>query len=298
MSKKLLWGGCAAFLLLFAIIQFIPSPPVLVPAQLPAEQRMAHRLLQFEGIANFRDLGGYRSEDGRSVRWGRLYRSGHHALATPTDLATVAGLGLANVIDFRSGFEKEEEPDRRPDNAGYEVLEIPILDEGNQALARDLAARIETGDLADFDPDQLMIQANRDFASRFSPQYSEFMQAVLATAGEPMLWHCTAGKDRAGFASALVLRTLGVPETVIIEDYLLSRDPAIAARSRELFLIRLFKGEAAAHKVRTLLGAEQHWLQAAFEQIRQDWDDFDTYRRQALGISDADVTRLKNTLLE
>ena len=84
-KKRLLWIAFAVLAALFAIIQFVPSEPVVVPAKLPVAERQAHRLLNFEGVDNFRDLGGYRTEDGRSVKWGTLYRSGTFAHASRAD---------------------------------------------------------------------------------------------------------------------------------------------------------------------------------------------------------------------
>ena len=108
-KKKVFWSAFAVLLAIFAIIQFVPSAPLLIPAQLPPEQRAAHRLLNFEGIANFRDLGGYANEQGQQVKWGVLYRSGTFAHSSRADLQGLQQLQLATLIDFRSSGEKEEE---------------------------------------------------------------------------------------------------------------------------------------------------------------------------------------------
>lgn len=296
--KKMVGVLLAAGALAIAVIQFIPSPPLVVPAQLAAEERSAHRLLNFEGISNFRDLGGYPAADGRAVKWGKLYRSGHLATASNADLAGLAELQLASFIDFRSGAEKTEEPNRLPDPASFALVEIPVLDEGNRNLFNEISTRIEEGTLGDFDPDLTMVQANRQFADEFTPQFRQFVDTVLEADGAPVLWHCTAGKDRTGFAAAVLLRILGVPQDIIMQDYLASSAPALESRRKELLMLRLFEGEETADKIAVMLGVEPAWLEAAFEQIDTTWGSFDNYVAEGLQLSAADVQRLRANLLE
>lgn len=297
-KKALAWCAVASLLVVLAAIQFVPSPPLQVPAQLPVAERAAHRLLNFEGIHNFRDLGGYPTADGRQVRWGLLYRGGTLAHATRQDLEGLAGLGLRALVDFRSAQEKAEEPNRLPDPLPFEVVEIPTLDNANEALVGEIFQRIESGDFDGFDPGATMISANRQFATEFTPQFRQFLQEVLAADGAPLAWHCSAGKDRTGWATAVLLRILGVPEDVVMRDYLASAAPSIESRSKQLRLLRLFKGDEAADKLAVLMGVEAPWLQAGFDEVQHSWGDFDTYVRDGLGLSGADIARLRATLLQ
>lgn len=287
----------AAFLITLAVIQFIPPAPVQLPVELPAAERKDARLLAFEGIHNFRDLGGYTTGDGHSVAWGRLYRSGHLANASRSDLQQLQRLQLDTLIDFRSSAEREDEPSRLPEDTTFTQLSIPILDSGNDALIHDLHARIDSGDLAGFNADDFMLQANRQFADEFTPQYRHFIQTVLAAEGRPLAWHCTAGKDRTGFAAAILLRILGVPEEQIMADYLASREPSLEARSQDLMLLRVFKGEAAASTVETMLGVDARWLQAGFDEIDARWGSFDAYVRDGLQLTSNDIQNLHRHLL-
>ena len=297
-KKTLMWSAFAAMLVLLALIQFVPSPPLVVPAQLPVDQRAAHRLLNFEGIANFRDLGGYETDDGRRVKWGRLYRAGTFSGSSDADLRNLAQLQLHTLIDFRSAAEKKEEPNRLPDPVEFSIVDIPILDEGNKTLVDDIMARIDSGDFDDFDPDRAMVQANRQFADEFTPQFRQFMAAVLAADGAPLVWHCSAGKDRSGFAAAILLRVLGVPQDVVMQDYMASGENALAGRQSQLLLLRVFKGEQAADKLAVMMGVEEAWLHAAFEEIDARWGDFDNYVSQGLELQPADIARLRQSLLE
>ncbi|NQX90142.1 MAG: tyrosine-protein phosphatase [Halioglobus sp.] len=298
MSKKTLLLTCLA-LCIVAIGMFwlMPAPALLVPATLPPDQRADHRLLNFEGIANFRDLGGYPTTDGRLVKWGILYRSGTLAHGTDSDLAGLAQLGLTAMVDFRSAVEKEEEPDRLPQPLTFDVVEIPTLDDGNKVMV-EIMQRIESGNFGDMDPNRMMLDANRQFASTFTPQYRQFIRTVQATQGTPILWHCSAGKDRAGFAAAILLRILGVPEDIVLQDYMASSEHALEARKAHLLLLRLFRGREAADKMATLMGVEDAWLQAGFEEIDAQWGNFDRYVRDGLALSAKDVQILRDQLLE
>tara|TARA_R110002110_G_scaffold91264_2_gene237535 strand:+ start:156101 stop:157042 length:942 start_codon:yes stop_codon:yes gene_type:complete len=297
-KKKVLWSAFAVLALVMGVIQFVPSPPVVVPAQLPDAERAAHRLLNFEGIHNFRDLGGYSTADGRTVKWGALYRSGTLAEASRSDLAALESLQLNSLIDFRSAIEKEEEPNKLPEAVPFAVVEIPTLDDGNKALVGEVMERIESGNFEGFDANASMLEANRQFADEFTPQFRQFINTVMGARGEPVLWHCSAGKDRTGFAAAIVLRILGVPYDVIMQDYMASLEPALASRQSQLTLLRLFKGQEAAGHVAVMMGVEPDWLDAAFAEIDQRWGDFDTYVSEGLELSSEDIEQLRNTLLE
>ena len=155
MNKKRIFKWMLPIMLVaLGVIQFIPTPPVIIPAELPIEQRGAHRVLNFEGVINFRDLGGYRTKDNQSVKWGKLYRSGTFANTSRADLKAIQQLNLSILIDFRSAAEKQQEPSVLPDPMGFRLVEIPTLDDGNRAMLGDVMQRIESGDFDGFDPNQ------------------------------------------------------------------------------------------------------------------------------------------------
>lgn len=285
-------------LVALGVIQFIPTPPVIIPAELPIEQRGAHRVLNFEGVINFRDLGGYRTKDNHSVKWGKLYRSGTFANTSRADLKAIQQLNLSILIDFRSAAEKQQEPSVLPDPMGFRLVEIPTLDDGNRAMLGDVIQRIESGDFDGFDPNHFMLEANTQFASKFTPQFTEFIHTILDAKGSPVVWHCSGGKDRTGFASAVVLRILGVSHSTIMADYMMSNEYALAGRKNEIRMLRLFKGDEAADKLSVMMGVEEAWLQAAFDEIDRQWGDFDNYVHNGLQLSPEDIAQLKNTLLE
>lgn len=272
---------------------------VPLPHQLPPARREPGRRIPFDGPGNLRDLGGYRTTDGGTVRWGALYRSDHLGKLSARDLRQLRRLKLAVLVDFRSAPEKAIAPNRLPRHHGVRVVELPMFDdEATRAQEAELRARAGRGDLHGIDAAALLIEANQRLVDEFTPAYRQFMAEVLAARGAPVLFHCMSGKDRTGFAAAILLRLLGVPEETILADYMRSKAYSLAARRRELLLLRLLKGRALTALVRELLGVEAAYLQAAFAAIDASYGSFEAYVRDGLGLDEHAVAQLRATLLE
>jgi protein-tyrosine phosphatase len=255
------------------------------------------RILPFRKIANFRDLGGYPAVDGKQIKWGLLYRSGHFAKATQSDLRKLQALNIDTVIDFRSVKEKEDEPDRLPKSGGIKTLPLPMLDVVNEAMSKEIHEAVKKNNFQDFDPVEKMLQMYRLIAIEHAPEYQQFIQTILSADGKPVLWHCTAGKDRTGFGAAILLRLLGVEEKHIIEDYLLS-SRYIEKRRRMILMLRLTRGREPIKIVKKLMSVDESWMQAAFHAIDQQWGNFENYSREGLGLATADISQLRTTLLD
>ncbi len=255
------------------------------------------RHLALEGAPNFRDLGGYATEDAHSVKWGLFYRSDDLADLTDADLEKVAGLGIKLVCDFRAEAEKQAEPDRLPATRTPATAAFPIGAES--FLVNDLRERISSGDLDGLDLRGMMIEGNRQFATTFAAQYAAMFERVTKPENLPAVVHCTAGKDRAGFASAMILSVLGVPRETVMEDFLLTNHYTAAATEKRLRMIRLFSlFRADTDALRPLFGVEPAYLEAAFEAIEKTHGGFDAYRRDALGLDDAEVEAFRALALE
>ena len=260
-------------------------------------EHVKRRHVTLEGAHNFRDLGGYETEDGHAVRWGLFYRSDSLAKLTDADLAKLHELGIKLVCDFRSEEEKAEEPDRLPADGPPEVAELPIFDESFSPSA--FREKITSGTLGDTDLRQMLIDGNRLFATRYAPQYASMLDRLSQNSQLPALVHCTAGKDRTGFAAAVVLRTLGVPEQTVFEDFLLTNTYTADRIERTLWIIRvmsLFRTDP--EQIRPVLGVERAYLEAAFDEIQKSYGSFDSYRRQALGFDDAETAAFRQLALE
>ena len=160
------------------------------------------RVWPLQGASNFRDLGGYPGHDGRLVRWRRLFRSDHLGSLTEADKAMLAELGLARSFDFRGVAERAA--------LGYQ---LPGLTQHSLAIEPTVVQRMQ--DLIDAGQSltpartaELMADLYRTLVNDQSHRFAELFEHLL-TADAPLVFHCTAGKDRTGFAAALVLLALG-----------------------------------------------------------------------------------------
>jgi protein-tyrosine phosphatase len=283
-----------ARLVVIALLAFACGAPDLYEG-MPEHVRRRHVVL--EGAHNFRDFGGYATADGRRVRWGLFYRSDDLGQLTDADLSKLHALGIKLVCDFRSPEEKAEEPDRLPAEAPPALAELPIFDQSFSPAA--FREKITSGTLGDTDLRQMLIEGNRMFATRYAPQYAAMFERIMQREQLPALVHCTAGKDRTGFAAAVVLRTLGVPLETIYEDFLLTNHYTAAEIERTLWIIRLVSlFRTDPEQVRPVLGVERAYLEAAFGAVDAQFGSFDAYRRDALGVDDAEAEAFRSLALE
>ena len=253
------------------------------------------RIVSMPGVSNFRDLGGYPTRDGRTVKWGQLYRSGHLAALSSRGLESLAKLNLHTVVDFRSGFEIKKQPDQLP--AGTEYLHLPVLEEANETLAREIRHHLMNRDYEGVDLNDHIFESYGLFPTQFTPEYKAFIHTLLKANGSPVLWHCTAGKDRTGFAAAILLRLLGVDQQIIYEDYMLSVKHAERFNKNILRAV-LARGFKAYKMMKPLLTVQKNWIENAFASLENEWGNFQSYVNQALGLSAADVRKLQDALLD
>ncbi len=255
------------------------------------------RVLKFKGFSNFRDLGGYVSARGAQVKWGVLYRSGHLAKMKFADLKRFKSLDVHTVIDFRSDLEREKDPNRLPALNNIKTLSLPILDPSTSAWAKELRAAIQNKNFQNFDPSEKMREWYQVLAVENVDQYKCFIHAVLKAQGAPVLWHCTAGKDRTGLAAAILLQLLDVQHDTVVKDYLLSAKYADQRRTL-ILLLRLTRGKEVAKNIQTFMRVEKEWINAAFRTIDHHWGSFETYSHDALGLSGEQINQLRHNLLE
>lgn len=261
----------------------------------PANRQQRRHLL-FSGAKNFRDLGGYRTMDGRTIRWGLLYRSDSLHKLTGADLRHLSTLHLDRVIDFRSIHEKHLEPDRLPEELKSRLVHIPILDSSTGLFqnSREKFVRI----IPTVNASEFMIKTNMEMATRFAAEMQQFIGILLSSNGRPMLFHCAAGKDRTGFAAAVFLRLMGVPQEVVMQDYLLTNQYFLSAYRWTLRFIRLVRGRGFAKTVREFMIADPAYLGAAFRALDEKYGLFKHYVSDGLGLTEADVAYLRSLYLE
>lgn len=247
---------------------------------------VADRSLHLASAPNFRDVGGYRTQDGRWVRIGLVFRSDELDRLTDADLAKVARLAPALVVDLRTQAERSKGPDRLPPGAEPMVADVAA---DAPPSAGGLAA-ITSADQAD----QFLLTATRGFVTLPSAKtaYSRLFQRIEAETG-PVVYHCSAGKDRTGWATAVLLTALGVSRQTVTADYLASNG-YLVEKNRAMFAA-MPPGMAA--KLEPVFTVRQADLDAAFDQVSLHYGAFDNYLRKALGLDPAALARLRERLL-
>jgi protein-tyrosine phosphatase len=180
----------------------------------------ATRVLPLEGGRNFRDLGGYETADGQSVKWGLVFRSGVMDGLTDVDYDYLSDLGITTVCDFRASGEREEEPTEwRAGEIDYMTFPDPA---GDNDMSRAFAAVLMAPDVTGEQVRDVFIEAYRTMHLGYAPAYTAMFDE-LANGDIPLAFNCSAGKDRTGVAAALVLSALGVPRETVVADYEIGR---------------------------------------------------------------------------
>jgi protein-tyrosine phosphatase len=263
---------------------------ILRDARTGETTRVAERLLPLEGGSNFRDIGGYATASGRHVRWGMLYRSGGTPMLTPADLTRIQGLGLANMIDLRSSEERVIAPSR--------IEGVPYTAVGYSMM-------------------QLISNVNRSsedtyraFPTMLAPQIRQIFAKLLSRQA-PLAYNCSAGQDRTGFTTAVVLTALGVPHDTIEADYHLStlyrrpenEMPKLSAAMQETSPVAAYfgrvLGDPAVRKPQPLYTAGgTSYLSFALDEVRRKWGSVEGYLAAEAGVSKADLVRLRATYTE
>lgn len=241
------------------------------------------RHLSLAGASNFRDLGGYPARNGRIVRWRQIFRSNHLGHLTDDDIAVVRGLGVRSAFDFRGAEERQAALCLMNDVTVHSLPVEPTVVAALRAIAASgtqLSAEHAV---------EVMRDSYRKYVQQNTPRFRALFAHLLEERA-PLVIHCTAGKDRTGFACALILHTLGVSDDVIAEDYLLTnryyrRDPN--------------NGSELPDDVKNVLGTVQaSFLGAAFEAIDADYGDLETYLRDGLGLGPAERASLEARYLQ
>ena len=254
------------------------------------------RHIDFEGIENFRDFGGYDTVHGRPLKHGLLYRSANHAYATDADLERMAQLNLAAIVDLRRKQERTREPSRRWPGFGAAVVENDILSDHGDWV--DLMKGQEV-DADWFFRDGMGYYVKAPFEPRHIDLFGRYFR-LLAEADGPIVVHCAAGKDRTGLICALTHHVLGVHADDLMADYLLTNDEARLARKMSFLgpWLRETAGQSVDEAaLRVAVSVHPQYLQTALGVIRERFGSIDAYLEEALGVDEGLRERLHARLL-
>lgn len=252
---------------------------------------------EFERVANFRDLGGHTTRDGGRLRPGRLYRSGHLAHCSDADLALLDEIGLRVVFDFRTHDDiAKDGADRLPEGTEHRRLPMPdpAANEDIRRIIREAGPDGIERIFGNGGAERMMIRSAAKLVTERRAPYARFLEGLAEPDACPALFHCSAGKDRAGWAGSVVLLALGVDEEQVVEQYLLSN------RDLEGNVERLRTEQAVAWEgaLLPLLEVRVEYIESSLETLRREWGSFDAYLHEGLGISDAQRAQLAGNLLE
>ena len=248
---------------------------------------MSDRHINLTGASNFRDLGGYETEDGMTLKHGLIYRSDNLSHLTNIDLKKINEIGIKTVCDLRSDNELEEFPSPFSRDSIPALKHIPIKTLGTKDL-RELSIKdgVTGKEMA-----QEMQHHYVLYVHQHKEKYRDFIN-LIAFGEIPIVFHCFAGKDRTGFGALLVLGLLGVKKEIIIEDYLLTnkffKGPIVTEEWRD----------TASEKLKPLFEARVDYINAAFKEIYSTHETIEDFVIKKLELKSDTIDILKSKILE
>lgn len=261
------------------------------------------RHIALQGQSNFRDIGGYKTIDGRTVKWGQVYRSGELPRLTDEDVAILQKLDLRMVHNFLLEEEiAQRGEDRLPE--GATLVNNPIRTSADDLVIAALDAR-KTGDFSMIPPD-LNQEVHRILALDGRDEYAAMIRAVIDPANRPFVFHCSHGVHRTGTATAILLSALGVPWESVREDYLLSN--TFRAEENEKRIKQLTTGAAKTlgippedvdtTNIVAFYILQSDYIDGTLEVIEEEYGSMSEYLHRGLGLSDSEIKQLHDELLE
>jgi protein-tyrosine phosphatase len=257
--------------------------------------------LGIASVPNLRDAGGYMTADGSMVRRGVAYRANQLNPISPADLKKIAALGLKNDFDLRTAEERESKPDILP--PGVKDVWLNVLADAKGMNVAEVEQVLKDPKTAN------ALLGNGKAAAEFAKTYREFITLPSANAafrqlflamGEknelPALYHCTTGKDRTGWASAVLLTLLGVPEDKVYEDYLRSNEYILPAY--KAYIDRFVAAGGDRSIPLDILGVKAEYLRASFDQVKTQYGSIENYFDKGLGIDRAHQQKLRDQFLQ
>ena len=265
--------------------------------------RTALRVLPLEGGRNFRDLGGYATADGKTVKWGEVYRSGVMAGLTSADYDYLSSIGIKVICDFRTSQERNSEPTSWEKFGVRDYLTFPDPEGGDQSSFMRV---FQDPDVTPEKVSQAMAAGYGQIAHEQVPAYREMFDR-LAADDLPLAFNCSAGKDRTGIGAALLLTALGVPRETVVADYALSEkvvdymadfrkaassDEASAEENPYAYLSKL-----PPELLAPLMRSDPQYIEAAFASLETQYGSVMTFLHDEVDVTDEELAAIRNRLL-
>ena len=253
----------------------------------------AERIVKLKGALNFRDLGGYKSADGRTVKWGKIFRSDGLARLTRKDHAILKKMGLKLVIDFRRESEVKKSPDNLPEENSFDYLHLPVS--GTDFDTVTAMERLKKGDTG-WLTESFMRDGYINNIDNYADAWGTVMKRLSDSENLPLVFHCTAGKDRTGACAALILLILGVPEETVILDHGLSN--FYLADFLETIYAYLKEFGVEREKIYPYLTAPHDAIVALLDHIRNTYGSAENYLVTRADVSPEILDKLRVDFLE
>jgi protein-tyrosine phosphatase len=254
--------------------------------------RIAERLVPFEGTFNFRDLGGYPAAGGRRVKWGRVFRSDNLSNLSARDHALFQQMRIKLVCDFRSPPERAKSPNKLPQDPAVQSLHLPMLLGTIDAV--EAMERFKNKDLDWLTPDYMQDGYLKNLEHSADKWAAVFKR--LLDDEPPLVFHCSAGKDRTGICAALILLALGVPRETVIHDHRLSNEylqaflPKVNSYFQSLGL--------DPRRIAPYLTAPEEAMLAVLDHLQERYGSIEAYLDHKAGITEQQIALLREKLLE
>lgn len=265
-----------------------------------------NRTIEVPHVTNFRDIGGYLTEGGKTVKHGQFYRCAGLSKLDESDFEILKDLNLKIIVDFRSKAEKEKEPDIVPPECEYyHYSGIVTMDDPNDMVNKfggsmDMKAAVMSILQKKIDMPNPMEYLTGCYTTmaEYSQSFKALFDLIKSNPDKPIAFHCSAGKDRTGVAAALILLSLGASEETAMEDYLLSNLHRKAENDGVIESLKKYSSdEKFLGVVRSMLEVNGELLNAYFSKVKELYGDWDNYFEKALGLSKADRRELKERYL-
>jgi len=254
---------------------------------------VGERRILMEGMVNFRDLGGYQTIHGSQIKWGLLFRGDSLQRATDSDLKVIRQLGIGVVYDFRRTEEVAKGPDRFPVGSSIIYHHVPVIHgEFNFVAALERLKEDETETIGK----ETIIKGYIDNATNFAWTWGKVISRLAEKECPPLLFHCTAGKDRTGICAALILSALEVPREIVIEDYLLS-NPYIADVWKKVEKMIAAQG-VNPERLIPFFNAPQYAIDELLDHLDRKYGSILEFLIQKAGVTQKTINALKKRLLE
>ncbi|MEI4790651.1 tyrosine-protein phosphatase [Bacillus sp. FJAT-53060] len=250
---------------------------------------------QFTNISNFREVGGLQTTDKMMIKQGMIYRSADLSRLTKQDIVLFSKLGIQTICDLRSTSERKSHPSKIKELD--KIVHIPMQPDNMMPSKRTMFRMLTTeGKSLSFTP------IMKDLYQRMLTERKKEIQQVFTLLSDeknyPLMLHCTSGKDRTGFLSALIQLTAGVPIPTVLSEYMRSNEGVqMLVKRQERFIRMMSLYRVSKEQIQPLLGVQQDYLEDVLKEMMDTYGSAERYLIESCEVPEAQLNEMKNILL-